>query len=52
MVVSFFKILFIYLRERERERAQAGEAAEVEGEVGSLLIREPNAGLYPRTLRS
>ena len=45
---------FIYLfdRERERERAQAGGAAETEGEAGSLLSREPDAGLDSRTLRS
>ena len=46
-----FKILFIYLREketeREREHKQGGE-----GEAGSLLNREPNAGLDSRTLGS
>ena len=31
-------------RERERERARASEL-----EAGSLLSREPNAGLHPRT---
>jgi len=32
---------------RESEREQGGE-----GEADSLLSREPNAGLDPRTLRS
>lgn len=46
--------LFIYLteRKRERERTQTGGAAEEEGEAGSSLSREPDAGLHPRTLRS
>ena len=35
-----------------RERAQAGGAAEGEGEAGSLLSREPDVGLNPRTLGS
>ena len=43
----FFKILLIYLT----ERAQAVGAAEEEGEVGSLLNREPDAGLDAKTLR-
>ena len=46
----FFKD-FIYLT-RERELAQAGVAAEGEGEAGSLLSRELDIGLDPRTLRS
>ena len=49
---NFFKrFLFIYLRERETasERAQAGGAAEGEGEAGFPLSREPDAGLAPRT---
>ena len=33
------------------EKAQAGGAAVGEGEADSLLSREPNAGLDPRTLR-
>jgi len=41
----FFKILFIYLR----ERAQAERVAEGEGEAGSPLRREPDAGFNPRT---
>ena len=57
-----FKILFIYLRERARRctselvqahaRASAGGAAGGEGEADSLLSREPDVGLNPRTLRS
>ena len=43
-------ILFIHLR--EREQAQAGGTAEGEGEAGSLLSGEPNAGLDPRILGS
>ena len=45
---DFFKTLFIYLR----ESIQAVEMAEGEGEAGSLLSREPDAGLDPRTLGS
>jgi len=40
------------LRERGRERAQAGGAAEAEGEADSLQSREPDMGLDPRTLGS
>ena len=45
----FFKD-FIYLTERDtaREGTQAGGAGE--GEEGSPLSRDPNAGLDPRTL--
>ena len=49
-------MLFIYLteRERERERSQAGrEAGRERGrEAGSLLSKEPDAVLDPKTLRS
>ena len=48
-LLSIFKnILFISFT--ERERAQAGEAAEGQGDTGFLLSREPNVGLDPRTL--
>ena len=46
----FFKILFIYLTEREITSRQRGRQREEE--AGSLLSREPDAGLDPRTLRS
>jgi len=36
----------------EGKRAQAGGAGEGEGEAGSPLSREPDAGLDPRTLGS
>ena len=39
---------FIYLFDRERDHKQA----EREEEAGSLLSREPDAGLDPRTLGS
>ena len=50
----FFKrfYLFIYMTERERAHTQAGREANGQGEAGSLLSREPDAGLDPRTLGS
>ena len=45
-MLHFFKDLFIYLT--ERERSQVGR----EAEAGSLLSREPDVGLDPRTLGS
>ena len=36
----------------EREHKQGDWQAEGEGETDSLLSREPNVGLSPRTLRS
>ena len=51
----FFPKDFIYLfdTERERERSQAGREAgrERDREADSLLSREPDVGLDPRTLR-
>ena len=44
----FLKILFIYLTERDHKQAE--RQAEREEETGSLLSREPDAGLDPRTL--
>lgn len=43
----FFKILFIC----QRERAQQWER-QAEGEAGSLLSKEPDVGLDPRTAGS
>ena len=43
---------FTYLFDRESERAQAGGAAEGEGDADSPLSRKLDAGLDPRTLRS
>ena len=50
----FFKKDFIYLFERERERESMSRegGAEREGEADSLLSREPDVGLDPRTLGS
>ena len=50
----FLKILFVYLRERERKSAHTNGVggAEGEGDAGSPLSREPDAGLHPRTPRS
>ena len=52
MIFFFFFKDFIYLFAREREGAQAGRAAEGEGEAGFLLSREPKVRLDPRTLGS
>lgn len=41
----------MYLFEREREHEQGGGTGG-EGEAGFSLSREPDAGLYPRTLGS
>ena len=46
----FKKILFIYLTKREHKQGE--QQAEGEGEAGSLLTREPDVGLEPRTLGS
>ena len=46
--ILFFKILFIYLR----ERVQAGVGAEEEEKADFLLSREPDAVVDPRTLGS
>ena len=39
-----------YLSEREREHAHKQREWQAEGEAGSPLNKEPNAGLDPRTL--
>ena len=50
--VLFLNILFIYLTEREREGTSRERQAERQREAVSLLSREPDVGLDPRTLRS
>ena len=54
--IDLFIYLFIYLTEREgereREHKQGKQQAEGEREAGSLLSREPDMGLDPRTLGS
>ena len=58
MTYWFFKRFYFFMRERERDRerecTQVGRAAEGdgEGEAGSLLSRDPEAGLDLRTLGS
>jgi len=44
----FFKILFICQKESEHKQGEL----QVEGEAGSPPSKEPDAGLYPRTLGS
>ena len=53
-IFFIFKKDFIYLfyRERERKHKQREKQAEGKGEAGSLLNKEPNMGLNPRTLGS
>ena len=48
-IENFFFLRF-YLFERESTSRVEGE--ELEGQADSLLSREPNTGLDPRTLRS
>ena len=46
-------MLRLYLLENERERASEHKWQEgAEGEVDSLLSREPDTGLHPRILGS
>jgi len=46
----FFNYLFIYLFVRESEYRQGEwQAEQAEGEADSLLSKEPDAGLNPRT---
>ena len=47
----FFKIFYLFIRDRERENMSRG-GGRGEGEADSPLIREPDAGLNPRPLRS
>jgi len=44
----FLKIFCLFNGEREREHKQAERQTEGEGEAGSPLSREPDAGLDPR----
>ena len=49
----FKKILFTYLTQREYKQGHQREGAgEAEGEVGSQVSRELDAGLNPKTLGS
>ena len=48
----FFMILFIYWTERDTAREGTPAGGVGEGEAGFPLSREPDAGLYPRTLGS
>ena len=46
-MLEYYQYLIIYLFDRECEPAQAGGAAEEEGEADSLLSREPDFALIP-----
>ena len=49
-MIYLFIHLFDFLKNfRESAQVGAGGKAEGEGEAGSLLSREPNTGLGPRT---
>ena len=48
--VLFLKIIYLFIY--QRQWAQAEWQAEAEGEAGSLLSKEPDVGLDPRTLGS
>ena len=47
-VIAIGKISFLYLTEHKQGELQA----EGEGEAGSLLSKDPDVGLNPRTLGS
>ena len=49
--LDFFLRFYLFIRDSLRE-SMRGERAEGEGEADSLLGREPNSGLHPRTLES
>ena len=53
-ILFIFKILFIYLREIEiaTEIARESVSQGGKGDAGSLLSKESNEGLDPRTLGS
>ena len=48
IVFFFLRLYLIYLLERVRERMNGG-GPEGDGEADSLLSREPDVGLDPRT---
>lgn len=56
--ISFFKdSTYFFAREREcahvaRRKGGSAEGGEGKGEADSPLIREPNVGLHPQTLKS
>ena len=56
MIFYFFplKILFIHLLERDRDQESKHKQGEqqAEAEAGTLLSKDPNVGLHPRTLGS
>ena len=43
---------YIYFERESAHKQTRGAEEEGEGNAGSPLSREPNAGLHPRTLRS
>ena len=51
-ILHFFLKDFIYLFDREKSQVDGEAGRERERETGSLLSREPDVGLDPRTLRS
>jgi len=50
MKTNYFLRFYLFICQRERERAQAGGAAQGEGEAGPPVSRDPDAGPDPRTL--
>ena len=52
LLYSFFFKHFVYLFDREKSQVDGEAGREREREAGSVLSREPDAGLDPRTLRS
>ena len=47
MIIFFKNIYYLFNRERGERASTTGRAAEAEGEGGSLLSREPDAGGTP-----
>ena len=51
--LNIFLRFYLFVRERESaEHRQTEWQADAEGEAGSPLSKEPDVGLYPRTLGS